>query len=506
MPAVGPRSPSLEDELATLLVEAEQARAPQLRRLVVARLTRAQKAAELARVQQWRAMEAAYEAELVLSIAEDSPESWDPPPGSPGARSRSWAADNELPGVSEFFVPELAVTLNCGRVAAAKRARRAWTWRHGLPATFAALSAGELDEPRAIALAEAVAHASPELARRVEARLLPTATRLSVGQMTSRAVALLVELDPKGANSRRKTAERAADVRVYPAPGEGMSTLAVDMPTPDALACRDRADQLARMRKSDGDPRPMGQLRSTATADLILRPWDTTRPPVTAQLTVVAPLASLAGRSEQPGEVSGQPITATHLRELLTELDALGLRAPDGGSLTVAITDADGALRATLTPDQLARLARRGCRDHPAGDCACPLLDRPPATGSYTPTDAQKLFVKTRDRTCRFPNCTRPVGLADCDHVIAHSAGGATCCTNLCCLCRSHHRLKTFAPGWRFVMDPDGTLHVTTPAGIRHTVPPPGLTGGRGQPPPPPDTGHRDSRPDPPGEEDPPPF
>jgi Domain of unknown function (DUF222) len=506
MPAAGPRSPSLEDELATLLVEAEQARAPQLRRLVVARLTRAQKAAELARVQQWRAMEAAYEAELTLSLADDSPESWDPPPGSPGARSRSWAGDNELPGVSEFFVPELAVTLNCGRSAAAKRARRAWTWRHGLPATFAALAAGEIDEPRAIALAEAVAHVAPELARRVEARLLPTATRLTVGGLRNRAVALLVELDPEGTDSRRTAAERAADVRVYPAPGEGMSTLAVDMPTPDALACRERADQLARMGKSDGDPRPIGQLRSRATVDLILRPWDTTRPPVTAQLTVVVPLASLAGRSEAPGEVGGQPITAAHLRELLAELDALGLRAPEGGSLTLAMTDSDGSLRATCTPEQLARLARRGCRDHPGGDCACPLLDRPPATNSYTPTDAQKLFVKTRDRTCRFPNCTRPVGLADCDHVIAHSAGGETCCTNLCCLCRSHHRLKTFAPGWEFVMDPDGTLHVTTPAGIRHTVPPPGLIDPPGAPPPQPSTGPSNHPPDRAAEYDPPPF
>ena len=190
---------------------------------------------------------------------------------------------------------------------------------------------------------------------------------------------------------------------------------------------------------------------------------------------------------------------------LLTELDAIGLRAPEGGSLALALTDPDGTLRATCTPDQLARLARRGCRDHPAGDCACPLLDRPPATDGYTPTDAQKLFVRTRDRTCRFPNCTRPVGWADCDHVIAHSAGGATCCTNLCCLCRSHHRLKTFAPGWGFLMDPDGTLHVTTPAGITRTTHPPGRTG-RGQPPPDPDVGSDTGPPSPAAADDPPPF
>ena len=408
--------------------------------------------------------------------------------------------------MSEFFVPELAVTLNCGRIAAAKRARRAWTWRHGLPATFAALAAGEIDEPRAAALAEAVEHVAPELARRVEARLLPSASRLSVGRLRSRAAALLVELDAAGTDDRRAKAARATDVRIYPAPSEGMSTLAADLPTPAAAACRETVDRLAAMLKADGDPRPIGALRAAVLADLILRPWDASRFAVTAQLTVIAPLTSLTGRGEAPGEVGGQPITAAHLRALLTTLDAIGVRAPEGGSLALAITDPDGTLRATCTPDQLARLARRGCRTHPGGDCACPLLDRPPATNSYQPTDAQKLFVRTRDRTCRFPHCTRPVGLADCDHVIAHSAGGATCCTNLCCLCRSHHRLKTFAPGWQFVMDPDGTLHVTTPAGITRSTPAPGRIHPPGAPPPQPFAARRTRSPDPPAEEDPAPF
>jgi len=125
--------------------------------------------------------------------------------------------------------------------------------------------------------------------------------------------------------------------------------------------------------------------------------------------------------------------------------------------------------------DQLQRLARRGCRVHPGGDCQCPVTGRPPATTAYEPTDPQRLFVKTRDRRCRFPNCGQRVGWADLDHVIAHANGGETCCENLCCLCRSHHRLKTFARGWRFVMDDDGTLHVTTPSGITRATRPPGL-------------------------------
>jgi hypothetical protein len=99
----------------------------------------------------------------------------------------------------------------------------------------------------------------------------------------------------------------------------------------------------------------------------------------------------------------------------------------------------------------------------------------PAATVAYEPTDRQRAFVTTRDRRCRFPNCGQRVGWADLDHVVAHGCGGVTDCRNLCCLCRSHHRLKTFARGWHFRMDADGTLHVTTPSGVTHTTHPPGL-------------------------------
>ena len=116
-----------------------------------------------------------------------------------------------------------------------------------------------------------------------------------------------------------------------------------------------------------------------------------------------------------------------------------------------------------------------GCRGHRGGDCDCPVITGRVATTAYTPTAAQGRFLTTRDRTCRHPFCGQRVGWADHDHVVAHSAGGATSCSNLCCLCRSDRRLKTFARRWRFRMDPDGTLHVTSPSGVTRTTRPPGL-------------------------------
>jgi hypothetical protein len=180
---------------------------------------------------------------------------------------------------------------------------------------------------------------------------------------------------------------------------------------------------------------PIGQLRAEACSLLLRRPADSGLPTGTANVTVTAALNALEGTATTPGAVDGQPITAAHLRELLTALGALGLQAPEGGSLTCAVTDADGRLLATTTPDQLARLARRGCRQHPDRDCGCPVLDRPAPTDAYTPTAAQHAFVTTRDRACRFPNCGQRAGWADRDHVLPHADGGPTDCANLTLLC-----------------------------------------------------------------------
>jgi hypothetical protein len=260
-----------------------------------------------------------------------------------------------------------------------------------------------------------------------------------------------------------------------------MSELVTDLPSPVAAACWSTIDELAWMRKRDGDDRPIGQLRALTHADLILRMWDTSRPPVTAHLQVTAALATISGTGTAPGEVNGQPITATQVRELLAGLDAVrpgGVQAPAGGSLQVTVTDAAGGLLATATRPELERIARRGCPDHPAppsGDCGCAVLGRPPAVDRYRPTPAQRRFGTARDRTCRHPHCGQPVGRVDLDHVRPYADGGPTDCANLCCLCRHHHRLKTHAPGWRFVLTPNGVLRVTTPGGITRSTRPPGL-------------------------------
>ncbi|MGV9797585.1 DUF222 domain-containing protein [Mycobacterium sp. NPDC003449] len=92
-----------------------------------------------------------------------------------------------------------------------------------------------------------------------------------------------------------------------------------------------------------------------------------------------------------------------------------------------------------------------------------------PPEPCYRPSVALAEFVRCRDRTCRFPGCTRPVTVTDIDHTIAYP-WGPTAASNLACLCREHHLLKTFWPGWSYRQFPDGMLVWTDPDGRTHTT------------------------------------
>ncbi|HEY0125680.1 MAG TPA: HNH endonuclease signature motif containing protein [Blastococcus sp.] len=298
-------------------------------------------------------------------------------------------------------------------------------------------------------------------------------------------MAAAIAADEEFAERRRIEAERRARVRVYPT-ADGMSMLASELPSPVAAAMWSVIDQAAQLARTTGDDRPIGVLRAEAHAALVLRPGGDGRPAFTGHVTVLAPLSALRRDTatghgggldgEEGPSVGGVPVTAAHLRELLAQLGALGMQAPPGGGLAVALTDEHGALLATASGGELAGLAARGCRTHGReAACVCPVLSAPAAVDRYTPSAAQVRFLELRDRTCRHPGCSQPAGRTDADHVVSYDCGGRTGCENLCCLCRTHHRLKTFARGWRFELLADGTLRVTTPSGITRTTRPPGL-------------------------------
>ena len=150
-------------------------------------------------------------------------------------------------------------------------------------------------------------------------------------------------------------------------------------------------------------------------------------------VTVVASEQTIAGQSDLPGYLEGYGvIDAEQVRELAATA-SLRLADPQ--------TSAAAALR-------------------------------------YQPSAALERAVRCRDLTCRFPGCSRPATHCDLDHTIPFNQdnpalGGATLANNLKCLCRQHHRLKTFGDGWtnssamaQYLDVTDGQTYRTAPAGV----------------------------------------
>ena len=88
---------------------------------------------------------------------------------------------------------------------------------------------------------------------------------------------------------------------------------------------------------------------------------------------------------------------------------------------------------------------------------------------SYAPGTALGRRIRARDGNCRFPNCQVSARLCDIDHTTPFDRnrpenGGLTVESNLACLCRRHHRLKTDG-SWTVRQTGAGKLEWTTPRG-----------------------------------------
>ncbi len=86
----------------------------------------------------------------------------------------------------------------------------------------------------------------------------------------------------------------------------------------------------------------------------------------------------------------------------------------------------------------------------------------------YVPGSELVAWLRSRDRTCRFPGCSRRAQHCDIDHAIDYTDGGATTLANTGLLCRRHHNLKTHGR-WR-IRDsaPDGSCTFVSPTGDQY--------------------------------------
>ena len=170
----------------------------------------------------------------------------------------------------------------------------------------------------------------------------------------------------------------------------------------------------------------------------------------------MTPRSAFDGKEEP--DPSGKPLREMTITEALTDR-----RPPPTGPAATppAALMGGGMLPAPLLAAKIAGTAKIVPIRHP-GDTA--------TAAALHPHRVLATFIRCRDMTCRFPGCDEPAHHCDIDHTIAYPAG-PTQASNLKCLCRKHHLLKTFG-GWHDQQWPDGTVVWTSPHGQTYTTHP----------------------------------
>ena len=328
------------------------------------------------------------------------------------------------------------------------------------------------------------------------AKLLRVWGARSMDQTEKTIDTLVLRHDPYAVR-RTQSAARGCHADVYVDDSTGVVRLSGSLLATDGKALDERLDALART-TCDRDPRTVDQRRAAALGAMSFG-WDrlpclcerpdcdaaakpgsggvvihviaraetldsgvgestakppTMKPPTTAANDAVAQRRSLLG---EPSPLLLRPWHTYTWSGLTTALnaDVGGCSTPPavilGGPVVPGSFAALTAVHATIKP-----------LVHPG---------QAPPEPRHRPSRALAEFVRCRDLTCRFPGCTRSATVADLDHTIPYPSG-PTCASNLKCVCREHHLLKTFWPGWHDEQRPDGTVIWTDPDGQTYVTRP----------------------------------
>ncbi len=314
----------------------------------------------------------------------------------------------------------------------------------------------------------------------------------------------MVEQFAPHALRRTQTRARGRSIDVAIEDGSGLAALFGTLFAPDAKALDQRLDALAST-VCPADPRTRDQRRADAMGTLAHRamrlaclcdtddcPAADSPPSSGVVIHVVAHQDTIAGPmpdgppadsplrprdSVDPDTVAQRttdecttldgvppPMFTTHLRELPLA-EAMARRGPEQRSTIAPAVMIGGG----ILPGPVARRAAHRARIHTIVHPG-----QAPPERRYRPSKRLADFVRCRDLTCRFPGWREPATNCDLEHTIPWP-DGPTCASNITCLCRRHHLLKTFwggHAGWRNWQLPDGNVIWTAPDGQTHTTTP----------------------------------
>lgn len=348
-----------------------------------------------------------------------------------------WACD-EWDGAAA----EVSAALGISHGRASGRMHLGMSLRYRLPAVAALFSDGALSSRVVAAIAwrtdlvqdaEALALIDSAIAQHADGWDALSQYKLE------QAIDVWVDRHDPGALRRTQASAQSRDVTIGGRnPESGTAALWGRLLATDAAVLERKLTQMAHEVCED-DPRTIAQRRADALGSL------------------AAGAQALACQCGGPDCVAPDPRAASVTIHVLADAEAVAAQ-PDSGSAVIAGGDA-------VPTSLLGELIRGGAKVRQ--------LRRPPvaAEPKYRPSTALDEFVRMRDLTCRFPNCDRPAEACDIDHAVPWP-DGPTHPSNMRCLCRKHHLLKTFFGGWTDRQSPDGTIVWTSPTGHTYTTRP----------------------------------
>ncbi|WP_295652562.1 HNH endonuclease signature motif containing protein [uncultured Dietzia sp.] len=354
---------------------------------------------------------------------------------------------------------------------------------NNFPALLEAMECGRLDEATVKMLARQMRVVESRFRSDVQKAVvdwllgaIDAGQRPGRDRILSQTDRIIEESDPDGVLARRRRAITERNVQVRRS-SDGMTQLHAYLTSAEAAALYEALqmsarDQIKKEKDSRGEStryvdagvcdnspgRRIGERRADALVDAILGPGHGADPGS-------APESESVARERLAGETP-----RAQLRPHITVLTELG----PGGEPAVYMPRGGPA-----TIDALMELLSR---------CVGAAISVPdPTPGSADSSTAARRYrisaelarrIRLRDGTCRHPGCSVPADDCDVDHIrpFNHSdtgSGGLTVEFNLMCLCRRHHRFKTFH-GWEYQLARDGTLTVTTSTGHTLTTEPDG--------------------------------
>ncbi|MCX6501741.1 MAG: HNH endonuclease signature motif containing protein [Microbacterium sp.] len=360
----------------------------------------------------------------------------------------------------------------------------------GFPATLAAYEQGTITRAHVHLISDLGTPLPPAAREEFDRRAAARAEDESASRLRDELALLAERLHPRTLTERHAEAREQRSLRAY-ALSDGMSGLTVIGPTLLIEAIVDRTHQQAR---ALADARAQAKARTkAANAGASFG--------IAAASSVAEGVAagSDEGASVEDALLASDGRTIPQMQfdifadMLLTSAVTADPTRTDDGPGTL------GAIRATVQV-VVAATTLLGADDAPVdlvgrspidADTARRLADSTaaagrhwirvitdPITGTVLHSDArlacasQRLFIKARDRHCRWPGCRLPAIRCDVDHTVDHHLGGPTHIDNEASLCDRHHTMKQFTP-WRVRQLGGGILEWTSPLGRIYIDTPP---------------------------------